>query len=185
MAADARGAAAVPTLLLSGSAGAGKSIVAKEVHELLRRAQRRNVMIDLDAVGRVWPIADEPFNSGLVVDNLAAMWPNYDRLDPEFVVLARVLLSADELRAYRTALPRLDIRVARLEVPDAQLRARLHAREPGVSQDFLVRTAPDLAAQLRDDDLAEIVVDNANDRTVTAVALELLDRLGWLQQPSP
>jgi len=169
----------VPTLLLSGTAGAGKSIVAKEVHELLMRAQVRNAFIDLDAVGRVWPVADRPFNSRFVVNNLQALWPNYEPLSLEFLILARALLSADELNAFRGAFPMLDIRLVRLEAPDEELRARLKVREPGVSQDFLMNLAPAVAIEMCANDLDEFVIDNGAGRSVTAVALQLLDVLGW------
>ena len=168
-----------PALLLSGTAGAGKSIVAKEIHELLRRAQVRNAMIDLDAVGRVAPVADPPYNSKFVIANLRSMWPNFEALDLEYVILARVLLSADELDAYRVAFPFLDLRVVRLEAPDGELVARLAAREPGVSRSFLMELAPALANEMRANDLDEFVVENGPDRSVGDVALEILELLGW------
>jgi hypothetical protein len=91
--------AGIPAVLLTGGPDAGKSVVAREVHELLRLAGVRNAMIDLDAVGRVHPAADEPFNAHLVVANLEAMWPNFLALDLDYLVLARVVLSAEELNA--------------------------------------------------------------------------------------
>ena len=136
-------------------------------------------MIDLDALGRVWPVADEPYNSNLVVRNLAALWPNYAGLDLEFLVLARVLLSAGELADYHESLPFLDLRVVRLEAPVDQIRDRLEAREPGVSQSFLVRVSPEIAEDLRSNDLDDFVISNGSDRSVTEVGLEILKRLDW------
>ena len=107
----------LPAVLITGAPGAGKSAVAKEVHELLRLADVRNAMIDLDALGKVFPEADLPFNSQLILSNLAAIWPNYRSLHLERLVLARILLSDDEVDAYRFAIPEMDLSVCRLEAP--------------------------------------------------------------------
>lgn len=169
----------LPAVLITGTAGAGKSIVAKEIHELLRRAGRPNAMIDLDAVGRTYPPVDPPFNSRFVVANLHAMWPTYRALQLDHLVLARVLLSVDELDDYRTLLPELDLRVVRLEAPPHVIQSRLEQREPGVSQSFLVRAAPRIAVTIATQQLEEFVVPNGPERTVTEVALDILERLSW------
>jgi hypothetical protein len=169
----------LPTVLLTGTAGVGKSIVAKEVHELLRRAGRPNAMIDLDALGRTFPEADLPYNSRFVVANLRALWPAYRSLGLDHLVLARALLSAGELDDYRRSLPGIDLRTVRLEAPPDEVRARLVQREPGVSQGFLLRIAPGMAQTMAERALEDIVVANGGGRTVTEVAVEILERLGW------
>lgn len=166
-------------VLLTGTAGAGKSIVAKEIHELLRRADRSNAMVDLDALGKTFPAVDPPYNSRFIVANLRAIWPAYEALTFDHLVLARVVLSADELAGYRTALPGIDLRVVRLVASDDEIGRRLRAREPGVSQDFLVGVAPGIAADLAAQRLEDLVVDNGAGRSVTDVALEILDALSW------
>jgi chloramphenicol 3-O-phosphotransferase len=170
--------ARLPTVLVTGTAGAGKSIVAKEIHELLRRAERPNAMIDLDAVGRTHPVVDPPFNSRFVVANLRAMWPTYQALRLDHLVLARVLLSADELDDYRT-LPGIDLRTVRLEAPTDAILSRLERREPGVSPGFLLRVAPEIAATIAAQELEDFVVANGPDRSVTEVATDILTRLAW------
>jgi hypothetical protein len=168
----------LPTVLITGTAGVGKSIVAKEIHELLRRAGQANAMIDLDAVGRTWPEVDPPFNSRFVAANLRALWPAYRSLDLSYLVLARAVLSAEELDEYRL-LPGIDLHVVRLEAPGDAVRARLEGREPGVSRDFLLRVAPEIAASLAALALEDFVVPNGPSRSVTAVASEILSQLGW------
>jgi hypothetical protein len=168
----------LPTVLLTGTAGAGKSIVAKEVHELLRRAGRPNAMIDLDAVGRTFPEVDPPFNSRFVVANLRALWPAYRALALDHLVLARAVLSADELDDYRR-LPGIDLRTVRLEAPADEIRGRLVRREPGVAQGFLLRVAAEMAETMAAQDLGDLVVANGAGRSVTEVALDILQRLGW------
>lgn len=88
---------------------------------------------------------DPPFNSRFVVANLRALWPSYQALRLDHLVLARVVLSADELDDYRT-LPGIDLRVVRLEAPPDTIASRLKHRDPGVSQGFLLRIAPEIAA---------------------------------------
>jgi chloramphenicol 3-O-phosphotransferase len=169
----------LPTVLLTGTAGAGKSIVAKEIHELLRRAGRPNAMIDLDALGRTFPEVDPPFNSRFVVANLRALWPAYRALALDHLVLARAVLSADELDDYRRSLPGIDLRTVRLEAPPDEIRARLAQREPGVAQSFLLRVAPEMARTMAAQALEDLVVANGAERSVTQVAVEILERLGW------
>jgi len=169
----------LPAVLITGPPGAGKSAVAKEVHELLRLAGVPNAMIDLDALGKVFPDADLPFNSQLVVSNLAALWPNYRLLGFEHLILARIVLSDDELDAYRAAIPEMDLSICRLEVSDDEARRRLTAREPGVAQGFLLGVAPRLAEDMRRRALENFVVDNGAGKSVTSVGWELLARLGW------
>ena len=171
-----------PTLsavLLSGAPGVGKSIVAKEIHELLRLAGVANAMIDLDAIGRVWPATDEPFNSKFVVSNLRAMWPNYETLGLKHIVLARVLLHGHELAEYRASFPSMSLRVVRLEADTDEIQRRLQIREPGVSQSWLMDIAPRMAAEMRSNNLDDFVIDSGGSRSVTEVALDVLDALGW------
>jgi chloramphenicol 3-O-phosphotransferase len=169
----------LPTVLITGTAGAGKSIVAKEIHELIRRAERPNAMIDLDAIGRTYPAVDPPFNSRFVVTNIQAMWPTYQALQLDYLVLARVLLSADELDGYRRSLPGIDLRVVRLEAPPDAILSRLEQREPGVSRGFLMRVAPEIATTIAAQQLEDFVVSNGPERTVTEVAIDILEKLSW------
>ena len=99
------------------------------------------------------------------------------------MVLARILLSNDEVDAYRFAIPEMQLSVCRLEAPDEELGRRLRAREPGVSQGFLLRVAPRLAEDLRTNAFENFVVDNGPGRSLTAVGRELLQRLAWPAPP--
>jgi chloramphenicol 3-O-phosphotransferase len=168
----------IATVLLTGTAGAGKSIVAKEIHELLRRVDRPNSFIDLDAIGRAYPPVDPPFNAAFILANLRAMWPNYRALGLDYLILARVLQSPAELDGYRE-LPGIDLRVVRLDVPPETIRTRLASREPGVSQSFLLRIAPRIAEELAVGQLDDFVVSNGPGDGVTEVAAAIMDRLGW------
>ena len=95
-------------LLITGTVGAGKTAVAREIGELLRLTGLATGMrmgcgvIDLDALSYVaaGPVEDR-FNSNFVVDNLKAVWPNYAARGVERLVLAA--LSAQHTRSRPTA----------------------------------------------------------------------------------
>ena len=96
----------LPTVLLTGAPGVGKTAVAKEMGELLLRAKVRHAVIDLDALGEVSPpCSGGTFNSPLVAHNLAAIGPNYRDHGVDRLVLARVVGGKDEVAAYRRITP--------------------------------------------------------------------------------
>jgi hypothetical protein len=168
--------------MLTGTAGAGKTAVAREVGELLWRCSERYAVLDLDAFGEVGPLAEGEFNSSLIAQNLASVWPNFRAHGVDRLVLARVLSSADEFAAYQRALVDVDIKVVRLVAPVAAVRSRLALRETGVKRPFLLRLAEELDGQLEETALEDFVVENSEHRAVTDVAIEILSRLEW---PTP
>jgi hypothetical protein len=109
------------------------------------------------------------------------MWPNYRLLGVERLILSRIPLSAAEADACGAAVPEMDLSICRLEVSDGEVGRRLAAREPGVSQGFLLRVAPQPAEDVRTLALEHFAVDNGAGQAVTAVGRELLQRLGWPQ----
>jgi hypothetical protein len=170
----------LPTVLLTGTAGAGKTAVAKEIGELLRRVGVRYAVIDLDALGEIHPpCAEGTFNSPLIARNLAAIWPKYRLHGIDRLVLARVVGSAAEVTAYRSAVPEADIKICRLVAPPETVSERLTRREPGIKHEFLIRMAPGLDDELSRLALEDFAVDNNATKSVTGVALEVLCRLGW------
>jgi dephospho-CoA kinase len=177
---------ALPTVLLTGVPGSGKTAIAKEIGELLRRADVRYAVVDLDALGEVGPPCNSgTFNSPLIAENLAAMWPNYRAHGIDRLVLARVIAGAEEIAALRSAVPEADIRIGRVLAPVRTVIERLRMRETGVKRGFLLRIAPGLGDELSRLRLEDFTVDNGAGRSVTTVALEVLDKLGWPVPISP
>lgn len=103
----------VPTLLITGTVGVGKSTVAAEINDVLAERQIPNAALDLDALIRQYP-STSPWNTDLMFANLAVLWPNYQTHGATHLVLARVLENRDELDRYRTAVPGAEITVCRL-----------------------------------------------------------------------
>jgi hypothetical protein len=95
------------------------------------------------------------------------------------LVLARLVGSADEVIACRSAVPEADMTICRIVAPRETGSERLTSREPGIKDEFLIRVAPGLDEELSRLAVEDITVDNNATKSVTRVALEVLGRLGW------
>lgn len=169
----------VPTLLINGTTGVGKSTVAAEVNDVLSALKVPNAAVDLDALIWQWPSTSK-WNDDLMFENLAALWPNYAAHGATHLVLARVLESRNELTRYTAAVPGAEIAVCRLVAPEALRVDRLLGRMPaGPSRDWHLGRTVELDATL--DRLAseDFVIENG-DRPVRDVALDVLIRAGWI-----
>jgi predicted kinase len=178
-------------LLITGTVGAGKTAVAREVGELLRLTRVAGGMkmacgvIDLDALSYVapGPVGDR-FHSEFVLENLEAVWPNYAARGVDHLVLARYVGAAHEVEAYRKAIPSATVTVCRVTAPAETVRDRLRRRECGIARDFLMALSRTLAAEIDELALEDFVVDNGPDRSVTDVAREVAERVGWPVPPA-
>ena len=187
------GSTPVSVLLITGTVGAGKTAVAREVGELLRltRLTRSHHpqrfaagVIDLDALSYVasGPVEDR-FNSNFVLENLKAIWPNYAARGVNHLVLARYVGAAGEIDAYRQAIPSATLTVCRVIAPAATVQDRLRQREVGIGHDFLLALSQTLEAESARAAVEDFVVDNGPDRTITEVAREVMTRAGWPLAP--
>lgn len=70
----------VPTLLITGTVGVGKSTVAAEINDVLADLAVPNAAVELDALVWQWPSTSK-WNSDLLFKNLASLWPNYGRTE--------------------------------------------------------------------------------------------------------
>lgn len=167
----------VDCLLLTGTAGAGKSTVAKEIGELMRLDSTGFAVVDLDAVAKctVDPPVPGRFESELMVANLASMWPNYQRYGVRRLVLARAVVTPDELSELRGAVPDSHWTVCRLIASEDVIGQRLRAREAGVSQEFVLGVSRSLSAEMDDHPIADFVIAN-DSGSITDVAREVLTR---------
>lgn len=165
----------VPTLLITGTCGVGKSTVAAEINDLLAERKVPNAAVDLDALTWQWPPSSR-WNSELMFDNLAVIWPNYRSRGATHLVLAGVLEDRNDLDRYRLAVPGANITVCRLVTPIDLRIERLRARmPPGPSRDWhLQRTVvlEEILAAHADEDF---IVENGP-RPVLDVAEEILAR---------
>lgn len=165
-------------VVISGTVGAGKTTVAAALRNELLARGRAAGELDVDAVATETPApADDPFNERVVVAHLRAMRPHWHDAGLEILLLPRVLETAAQRDSYADALGEA-VRVVRLDAPADARHARLVARHaPGPERDWHLARTDVLAVLLATAGVEDLVVDN-HDRTPSAVALEIADRLG-------
>lgn len=169
----------VPTLIITGTCGAGKSTIAAEINDVLAESKVPNAAIDLDALTWQWP-PSSAFNSDLMFKNLASLWPNYQAAGAERLVLARVIEDRAELDRYQATIPGAEIAVCRLISSQPLTIARLRARmPPGPSREWHERRTVELEEILEQAAVEDFVVTNG-DRQTRDVALDVLSQAGWL-----
>jgi hypothetical protein len=169
---------AVPTLLLTGTVGSGKTTVGQEINDVLAELEVPNAFVDLDALCAQWPSTSK-WNSDLMFENLASLWPNYAAHGSTHLVLAHVLEDATDLDRYRQAVPGADVTVCRLVADEDLRRDRLRGRmPPGPSLDWHLHRTVELHDILHRAALEDFVV--VNEGSVRDVALAVLRRAGWV-----
>lgn len=167
----------VPTLLVSGTVGSGKSTVAAGIGEILSQRGVSHVVLDLDLLLQLWsPTASW---DDLLFANLASLWSNYAAQGIDRLVLAHVLEDPADLERYRQAVPGAEITVCRLLATHERRINRLRSRmQPGPSLDWHLERTGELEAILVTVSAEDFTVSN-DDRPVRDVALEVLRRAGW------
>ena len=170
----------VPVLLITGPVGVGKSSVASELSELLDQAGVAHALVDVDSLRWCYPRSPrDPFRVRLAMNNLAAIWPNYQDAGAERLVLVDVIESRAELNQISAAVPGADISIVRLRATNKTLQARVRQRERGLGLARHLRRATELAALMDVAAIEDAVVDT-DGRTVLEIAREILVRSGWV-----
>jgi hypothetical protein len=173
--------APVPVLVITGPVGVGKSTIANEAAWLLRQADVPHALVDLDRIEQCWPVpADDPWNERVSHRNLACMWANFRQAGADRLILVRVLEARSLLRRVTEAVPGAQITVVRLRAPLAVLHERIRSREASDPSWFL-DAATHTAEVFEQAQVEDHLVDNEN-RPATAVAEEVLHRVGWLRR---
>ncbi|MBA2726460.1 MAG: AAA family ATPase [Actinobacteria bacterium] len=173
---------AIPTVLVTGTVGSGKTSVADEIAVLLHEQSLSYALLDLDWLCQAYPAPEhDPYRDEFMFKNLAAMWPNYRAEGVHYLVLARVIEDRDHLDRYREAIPEADITVVGVVAPPEVIQRRLRNREIGSFYDHLWRRSQELSPILGEAAVEDFTVSN-DERPVREVAVEILTRLGW---PTP
>ena len=171
--------ATVPTLLISGSMGAGKTTVLSEASDLLVEAGLAHAAIDLDWLSIMHPSEGE-HGERLMFANLAAVWPNCAAAGAERLLIARVVENRSELQRYREAVPGAEPVVCRLTASIDTMQRRVRVRDIGMIQAQLIARSATLADILERAGAEDFTVDNGEGRSITHVAREVLSLAGWL-----
>jgi len=170
----------VPTIIVTGPVGVGKSTVAEAMGYLLLAAKVPHANVDFDQLtAGPRPTDDDVWGTKLGLSNLAAIWKNYQLAGARRLIIARVIESRSELDGFRQAVPGADIVLVRLRAAAETLQARVRRRGPWRDMEWHLKRSVELGAQLDAQPFEDVLIET-DDRDVTAVARDVLYRAGWL-----
>lgn len=171
----------VPTILVTGPVGVGKTTLIDEMSGLLRAAGVPHATVDFDQLTACYPRSpeDDVWGTQLGLANLAALWRNYSALGATRLLVARVIEDRMELDGFRAAVPGAEIVVVRLRAPVATLRERLRQRGTGLGMQWHLDRAGELAASMDRSSVEDLLVETEG-RHQTDLARDVLARVGWL-----
>lgn len=191
---------AVQLIVISGRAGSGKTSVANEMSQVLKRQGISHAHIDGDNLDAMYP--EEPA-ADILLPNLAAMWANYYHLrgvtklilsGTSIVLEMERVKKAIEWACRETYHPQgvllwktnvmppalVDGRAFILVVPDTVAVNRLRKREVGSELDALVRSSRKMSAVLEEDVGGWARRVHTDNETVRTVANDILKTAGWI-----
>ncbi|MSQ24027.1 MAG: hypothetical protein EXR58_05690 [Chloroflexi bacterium] len=173
----------VPTLLLTGPPGAGKTTIGAEISTLLHDPPVPHAFIDLDMLSWCFPPPrNDRFQQKLALRNLRDVWKNDATAGATHLVIARVLESRDELEGYAWAVPKAAITVIRLSAPIDILQDRLWHRYSGLGAardaTWHVERAAELAPLMEKEAVEDLLVET-DGRTPREIAQEIIASCGW------
>jgi len=174
----------VPTILVTGPVGVGKTTMITEMSGVLRAANVPHAMVDFDQLTASFPRPDndDRWGTKLGLANLAAIWRNFHAAGAERLLIARVVEARSELDGYRAAVPGAEMTVVRLRASPETLHTRLRQRGQGVGLQWHLERAVELATQMDESRVEDLLVPTEG-RDPTELAREILVRLGWLNGP--
>lgn len=174
-------AAGIPTIIVTGPVGSGKTTVATEMGRLLSDADIAHAVVDFDQLCEYRPrAADDPFGTRVGLANLAAVWKNYAAAGAGRLIIARVIESRDDLGGFRQALPEASITVVRLRASVTTLRSRVRRREIGGALEWHLARAAELADLMDARKVEDVLVEDEG-RDPASIAHDILMRVGWLR----
>lgn len=188
-----RSADTFPLLLLCGAPGTGKSSVAWEIYSRLVRAGTAVATLDLDVVG--FGPAPNNGSEAMKSTNLAAVAENYRAVGARGLVVSGVSATSEAVARCSQAVPGAVATPCVLTVAPSEQQARLARRAQqeyslghggaassmtNESQAAFAAVAADaLAASTSSTSLSDALVIDTTDKTVPAIADEILTASRW------
>jgi len=165
-------------LLITGTVGTGKTTVAAEVGEQLGDAGLRNAVIDLDWLG--WVNAGDDFHEydQLIMQNLMTIWPNYNAIRVEYLVLARGLIHRKPVDILKTTFPNTPIAIVRLVASKETIEKRLSQRDSGETLKEHLSEMGEMNRIMNELHLEDIVVNNEH-LSVEESTRQIINFIGW------
>jgi deoxyadenosine/deoxycytidine kinase len=167
-------------LVITGSMGAGKTSVMGEASDILRLRNVAHAAVDLDALG-IFCLPGVVSTNMLMYRNLESVCKNYAEFKITRLLLAGAFETHAELERCRTAITVRNVIVCRLTATIKTMEQRVRMRETGIAQQNYVARVAQLNAILERARLENFTV-NADKRSVTEIANEMLAKAGWIEE---
>jgi len=165
-------------IIITGSMGAGKTAVLGEASDLLALRGIVHAAIDLDGLGLTHLPSAAPSDDAMY-ENLRSVCVNYAARGARNFLVARAIENVTQLNRCREIIPAANTVVCRLVASEETMKRRVEMREAGVSKRDYVARVTKLNAILDGAQLEDFAVVN-EDRPLTEVALEMLQKAGWI-----
>jgi adenylylsulfate kinase len=169
----------LPVLLITGTLGSGKTVLAADIGELLADRKPSTAIIDLDWLGWVSP---SPRGSHtidrLILSNLAAVWPNFLAAGAGRLVMARTILDHELIDGLCEAIGPVDLTIVRVTASSDTIAARLGTRDTGAVLAQHLAEASEFAEVLDEMRAEDFSVSN-DGRPIREVSEEIVARAGW------
>ena len=171
----------VPVVVITGTIGVGKTVIAATMSEILHERGMRHGVLEMDWLGEVYPAVDpdDPYSTAFAMKNLAAIWPNFLAAGITRAIVTMTIENDNELTDLLAVLGSPAVQMVRLEASSETRASRIRERELGnLLELFLEKTDP-LAEQMRCLDIGNLVITN-DERKPQEVATEILYAIGWM-----
>ncbi|MCA9836408.1 MAG: AAA family ATPase [Trueperaceae bacterium] len=153
----------LPVIVITGPVGVGKSTVARALSEKLEHQNISHALIDMDWLRWLYPAKPEDrFRVKLGHKNLACLAENYRAEGAKLLLLADVLESSEDYRAYLEAIPAARLTVVRLKADIATIHKRLRDRESAETLSWYKARALELSDLMEARQIGDMVVDSAD-----------------------
>ena len=168
-----------PGVLLTGTVGVGKTVLATDVGAVLAEAGLSPAVIDLDWLG--WLDSQNVSLSDverLIQENLRQVWPNFLARGADHVILTRMVSDAAQIDAYRSSLEGVRLSIVRVTASPDVIDRRLTRRDVGEVLAEHRTGGPRMTKHLDAAEVEDFTIVN-DERPLRQVTLELLQLLGW------
>lgn len=162
-------------LLITGPVGVGKSAVADEVFELLRKTPVRVALVNFDELTYVSPRPDnDKYGTRVGLKSLAAIWENYRQIGARNLTIPYVFETQEGIDRFATAVPDCRVTTVRLTADINTLKDRLSQRPMGGDLEWHLQRSEELSNHYATSDIGDAII-NTEDKTIREVAEEVID----------